>query len=42
MEQSKQDQIFSVDSETGVYWYGEKIVRNNLLIKMIIGLIKAK
>lgn len=36
MKQSKPNHIISVDSETGIYWNGERVLRHNALIKAAI------
>lgn len=36
MEKIKQNDLISVDSETGFYWNGERVVRHKTLIKAII------
>ena len=36
MEQDKSNRIFSVDSETGIYWDGKQVLRHKALIKAII------
>ena len=36
MEQDKPNHIVSIDSETGIYWYGKQILRHKALIKEII------
>lgn len=41
MTQNKPIHIISVDSETGVYWYGERILRTTALVKAVIEQIMA-
>jgi hypothetical protein len=36
MKQTKLNHTISVDSETGIYWRGDRILRANDLIKAII------
>ena len=36
MKQDKPNHMVSVDSETGIYWYGKQVVRRDALIKEII------
>lgn len=36
MEQTKQNHLISVDSETGFYWNGERVLRHKALISAVI------